>query len=166
MSSCKVEHLGIPLTAGLKVKSVHFFQNSLKAITPRFESFDTKDGHDPFAVVDWAQSTNQLTNCSPQVSSLELVQEIHQLLMDREDCCHRTCFSLQLDSVTMDNFAELKSIEGLQDGSVIKVVEGVVNVCGWVFIEKFFFRSVENVTERWEHHWAKSMEGLQGGPCF
>jgi len=52
---------------------------------------------------------------------MELVQEIHQLLMDREDTCHRTCFSLQLDSVTLDNFAELKNIEGLKEGSVIKV---------------------------------------------
>ena len=60
---------------------------------------------------------------SIQVSSMELVQEIHQLLMDREDTCHRTCFSLQLDGVTLDNFAELKNIEGLKDGSVIKVVE-------------------------------------------
>ncbi|XP_059480383.1 clustered mitochondria protein homolog isoform X2 [Neocloeon triangulifer] len=58
-----------------------------------------------------------------QVSSMELVQEIHQLLMDREDTCHRTCFSLQLDNVTLDNFAELKNIEGLKEGSVIKVVE-------------------------------------------
>lgn len=58
-----------------------------------------------------------------QVSSMELVQEIHQLLMDREDTCHRTCFSLQLDGVTLDNFAELKNIEGLKEGSVVKVVE-------------------------------------------
>ncbi|XP_076627547.1 clustered mitochondria protein homolog [Colletes latitarsis] len=58
-----------------------------------------------------------------QVSSMELVQEIHQLLMDREDTCHRTCFSLQLDGNTLDNFAELKNIEGLKDGSMIKVVE-------------------------------------------
>ncbi|XP_065214882.1 clustered mitochondria protein homolog isoform X2 [Planococcus citri] len=58
-----------------------------------------------------------------QVSSMELVQEIHQLLMNREDTCHRTCFSLQLDGNTLDNFAELKSIEGLKEGSVIKVVE-------------------------------------------
>jgi hypothetical protein len=29
---------------------------------------------------------------------MELVQEIHQLLMDREDTCHRTCFSLQVFS--------------------------------------------------------------------
>lgn len=58
-----------------------------------------------------------------QVSSMELVQEIHQLLMDREDTCHRTCFSLQLDGVTLDNFAELKNIEGLKEGSIVKVVE-------------------------------------------
>lgn len=58
-----------------------------------------------------------------QVSSMELVQEIHQLLMDREDTCHRTCFSLQLDGNSLDNFAELKNIEGLKEGSVIKVVE-------------------------------------------
>ncbi|XP_058055311.1 clustered mitochondria protein homolog [Anopheles bellator] len=54
---------------------------------------------------------------------MELVQEIHQLLMDREDTCHRTCFSLQLAGATLDNFAELKNIEGLKEGSVIKVVE-------------------------------------------
>ena len=32
-----------------------------------------------------------------QVSSMELVQEIHQVLMDREDTCHRTCFSLYVE---------------------------------------------------------------------
>uniref|UniRef100_A0A146KTF4 Clustered mitochondria protein homolog n=1 Tax=Lygus hesperus TaxID=30085 RepID=A0A146KTF4_LYGHE len=58
-----------------------------------------------------------------QVSSMELVQEIHQLLIDREETCHRTCFSLQLDNNALDNFAELKNIEGLKEGSVIKVVE-------------------------------------------
>lgn len=70
--------------------------------------------------------TIQCPNLDPfeiQVSSTELVQEIHHLLMDREDTCHRTCFSLQLDGVTLDNFAELKNIEGLKEGSIIKVVE-------------------------------------------
>ncbi|KAK3589135.1 hypothetical protein CHS0354_017102 [Potamilus streckersoni] len=57
------------------------------------------------------------------VSSMEMVQEIHQVLMDREETCHRTCFSLQLDGNTLDNFAELKNIEGLKEGSEIKVVE-------------------------------------------
>ncbi|XP_072318842.1 clustered mitochondria protein homolog isoform X1 [Eucyclogobius newberryi] len=58
-----------------------------------------------------------------QVSPQEMVQEIHQVLMDREDTCHRTCFSLQLEGNVLDNFAELKSIEGLQEGSALKVVE-------------------------------------------
>ena len=56
---------------------------------------------------------------------MELVQEIYQVLIDREDTCHRTCFSLQLDGTTLDNFAELKTIEGLKEGSVINVVEGM-----------------------------------------
>uniref|UniRef100_A0A646QCK0 Clustered mitochondria protein homolog n=1 Tax=Hemiscolopendra marginata TaxID=943146 RepID=A0A646QCK0_9MYRI len=63
-----------------------------------------------------------------QVSAMELVQEIHQLLMDREDTCHRTCFSLQLDGNTLDNYSELKNIEGLKEGSSIKVVEEPYNV--------------------------------------
>ncbi|KAG7221047.1 hypothetical protein INR49_017715 [Caranx melampygus] len=62
-----------------------------------------------------------------QVSPQEMVQEIHQVLMDREDTCHRTCFSLQLDGNVLDNFAELKSIEGLQEGSLLKVVEDAYN---------------------------------------
>lgn len=59
-----------------------------------------------------------------QVTSMELVQEINQMLMDKEETCHRTCFSLQLDGVTLDNFTELKSIEGLKEGSVVKLIEG------------------------------------------
>lgn len=54
---------------------------------------------------------------------MEMVQEIHHLLMDREDTCHRTCFSLQLDGNTLDNFAELKNVEGLKEGSVLEVVK-------------------------------------------
>jgi len=52
---------------------------------------------------------------------MELVQEIHQLLMDREDTCHRTCFSLQLEGNPLDHYAELKNVTGLKEGSVIKV---------------------------------------------
>ena len=55
---------------------------------------------------------------------MELVQEIQQVLYDKEETCHRTCFTLQMDNQVLDNFAELKTIEGLADGSVVKVVEG------------------------------------------
>ena len=55
----------------------------------------------------------QVTGLEPfdlQVTSMELVQEIHQMLMDKEETCHRTCFSLQLDGVALDNFSELFNI--------------------------------------------------------
>ncbi|KAG9487024.1 hypothetical protein GDO78_007085 [Eleutherodactylus coqui] len=62
---------------------------------------------------------------TPQkVSPKELLQEIIQVLMEHEDSCHRTCFSLQFDGMVLDNFSELKSVEGLREGSVLKVVEG------------------------------------------
>merc|ERR1719259_859011 len=63
-----------------------------------------------------------------QVSSLELVQEIHQLLMDREDTSHRTCFSLYLNGVKLDNFAELKSIPELKEGCVLHIKENPYTV--------------------------------------
>ena len=64
---------------------------------------------------------------------MELVQEIYQILIDKEETCHRTCFSLQLDGTTLDNFAELKNVEGLKEGSVLKVVEGLQSAlsCAW-----------------------------------
>ncbi|OCT98193.1 clustered mitochondria protein homolog [Xenopus laevis] len=58
-----------------------------------------------------------------QVSSKELVQEIIQVLMEHEDSCHRTCFSLQFEGNVLDNFSELKAVEGLKEGSILKVVE-------------------------------------------
>lgn len=63
-----------------------------------------------------------------QVNSGEMVQELHQVLLEREPTCHRTCFSLQLNGVALDHFTELKNIPGLRDGSVLKVVEGIIIV--------------------------------------
>ncbi|XP_040007417.1 clustered mitochondria protein homolog isoform X2 [Xiphias gladius] len=58
-----------------------------------------------------------------QVSGQMLVAELHQVLMDHEITCHRTCFSLQLGGTTLDNLTELRSIQGIQDGALIKLVE-------------------------------------------
>lgn len=63
-----------------------------------------------------------------QVTSMELVQEIHQMVMDKEETCHRTCFSLQLDGIVLDKFSELKMYEGCKDGAVVKLVEEPYNV--------------------------------------
>ncbi|KAL2094588.1 hypothetical protein ACEWY4_009307 [Coilia grayii] len=58
-----------------------------------------------------------------QVSPLAMVQELKQLLMDYEETCHRTCFSLQLDGSALDSFTQMKSVSGLQDGCVLKTVD-------------------------------------------
>uniref|UniRef100_A0A3P8TI59 Clustered mitochondria homolog n=1 Tax=Amphiprion percula TaxID=161767 RepID=A0A3P8TI59_AMPPE len=58
-----------------------------------------------------------------QVSGQMLVAELYQVLMDHEVTCHRTCFSLQLGGMALDGLTELRSIQGIQDGALIKVVE-------------------------------------------
>ncbi|KAI3373788.1 hypothetical protein L3Q82_022368 [Scortum barcoo] len=63
-----------------------------------------------------------------QVSGQLLVAELHQVLMEHELTCHRTCFSLQLGGTTLDSLAELRSIQGIQDGALIKVVEDAYTV--------------------------------------
>jgi protein TIF31 len=63
-----------------------------------------------------------------QVTSMELVQEIHQMLMDKEETCHRTCFSLQLNNQVLDNFSELKNFEECKEGVVIRLVEEAYTV--------------------------------------
>uniref|UniRef100_A0A673BTG2 Clustered mitochondria (cluA/CLU1) homolog b n=1 Tax=Sphaeramia orbicularis TaxID=375764 RepID=A0A673BTG2_9TELE len=63
-----------------------------------------------------------------QVSGQMLVAELHQVLMDHEITCHRTCFSLQLGGSVLDSLTELRCVQGLQDGAVIKVVEGSYSI--------------------------------------
>ncbi|XP_028396427.1 clustered mitochondria protein homolog [Dendronephthya gigantea] len=58
-----------------------------------------------------------------QISSHETVQDIRQVVLDRQESCFRTCVSLYFDGKRLDDFAELHTIEGLKDESVIKVVE-------------------------------------------
>ncbi|XP_070773586.1 clustered mitochondria protein homolog [Enoplosus armatus] len=63
-----------------------------------------------------------------QVAGQLLVAELHQVLMEHEITCHRTCFSLQLGGTALDNLTELSSIQGIQDGALIKVVEDSYSV--------------------------------------
>ena len=59
------------------------------------------------------------------------------MLMDKEDTCHRTCFSLQLDGETMDKSSELKTIESLKEGSIVKLVERKFSVLNYLFWKQF-----------------------------
>ncbi|CAL8265646.1 unnamed protein product [Merluccius merluccius] len=58
-----------------------------------------------------------------QVSGQMLVAELHQVLMDHEMTCQRTCFSLQLGTAALDALTELHLVPGIQEGAIIKVVE-------------------------------------------
>ena len=52
--------------------------------------------------------------------------------MERPECCYRTCLSVQLNGRKLDDFSELESIEELQEGAVVELVEGAcvgVHVC-------------------------------------
>ena len=52
------------------------------------------------------------------------MQDLRQVVLDRPESCYRTSFSLQVDGVRLDDFAELHMIDCLKDGASIKVVEG------------------------------------------
>lgn len=67
-----------------------------------------------------------------------LVVELHQVLMDHEITCHRTCFSLQVGGAALDGLTELRSIQGIQDGELIKVVEGNCLVLHFLLLLLFF----------------------------
>lgn len=62
------------------------------------------------------------------MSSHETVQDIRQVVLDRQESCFRTCISLHLDGKRLDDFAELHSVEGLKDDSVIKILEGTLSI--------------------------------------
>ena len=66
--------------------------------------------------------------CFLQFCLQDNVQDLRQVVLDRPESCYRTCFSLQIEGVRLDDFAELHMVEGLKDGVTIKVVEGIV-VC-------------------------------------
>lgn len=70
-----------------------------------------------------------LSLLNSQVSGQMMVAELQQVLMDHERTCHHTCFSLQVGGAALDSFSELRSIEGIRNGGLIKVVEGKSLLC-------------------------------------
>lgn len=84
-------------------------------------------------------------SCKIQVAASEIVQEIYRALIEREESCHRTCFSLQFNGQTLDLFADLKSIEGLGENAEIRVVEGRdLAYCLRFDLERYTTREVRN----------------------
>uniref|UniRef100_A0A158Q8H9 Clustered mitochondria protein homolog n=1 Tax=Elaeophora elaphi TaxID=1147741 RepID=A0A158Q8H9_9BILA len=86
-----------------------------EAVSPAVEKTDNSD--EALCPSDECDATFRIRIIAPgaepfdlQVSSSEMVQELHQVLLEREATCHRTCFSLQLNGVSLDHFTELKNV--------------------------------------------------------
>ncbi|GAA51046.1 protein TIF31 [Clonorchis sinensis] len=127
-------------------------QNSGSSLSNAAVTTDVRDGvsdkQDPETIEDVPFTIKIIPSHSEpfelQVSSFELVQEIHRVLMDREETCNCTCFSLVLNGQTLDMFAELKSVEGLNDGAEIRVVEGNQPLVLTCCLERYSVREAKN----------------------
>lgn len=62
--------------------------------------------------------------CSLQLSSNDTVQDVKQIVYDRQESSYRTSLSAQFEGKKLEDYLDLNSIEGLQNDSVIKFVEG------------------------------------------
>ena len=69
-----------------------------------------------------------------QFSVQDSVQDLRQVVLDRPESCYRTSFSLQVNGVRLDDFAELHMIDCLKDGVSIKVVEGIKILLEVIFL--------------------------------
>eukprot|EP00111_Clytia_hemisphaerica_P006162 TCONS_00017832-protein len=89
---------------------------------PTTESTDKPEV--PMKLLDLKVSINGLSETLPvQLSNHDTVQDIRQIILEKPECCYRTCFSLYLEGTRLDDFMELHDIPGLSDNSVIKVVD-------------------------------------------
>lgn len=59
-----------------------------------------------------------------QLSSRDTVHEVLQFTMERPESCYRTALSVHHKGKRLDDFFEIGSIEGLEDGDTIEVLEG------------------------------------------
>jgi len=63
------------------------------------------------------------TETTLQISLADNVQDIKQFLFESKDLCHITSYALLFNGTPINNFAELKDIEGLEEGSVLIMEE-------------------------------------------
>lgn len=61
---------------------------------------------------------------SLQLSSNDTVQDVKQIVYDRQETSYRTSLSAQFEGKKLEDYLDLSSVEGLQNNSVIKFIEG------------------------------------------
>ena len=54
----------------------------------------------------------------------DTVNELLQYAFERPETCYRTCLSIRMNGKRLDNFAELGSIKGLKNKSILELAEG------------------------------------------
>nr|CAD2151370.1 unnamed protein product [Meloidogyne enterolobii] len=67
-------------------------------------------------------------NIEVQISDGDIVQELYQMLLEKDSTCHRTCFRLYYEGNPLDQFTEIKNIPNIQDQVVFTVVEEPYNI--------------------------------------
>lgn len=58
------------------------------------------------------------------MSSRDSVHDLLQYALEEPDCCYRTCLSVHYRGKRLDDFTELRTVEGLGAGATLEVVEG------------------------------------------
>ena len=52
------------------------------------------------------------------------MHDLLQFALERPECCYRTALSVHYKGKRLDDFYEIGSIEGLESGDTVEVVEG------------------------------------------
>ena len=60
------------------------------------------------------------------MTGTELVHELRQFTVERNESCYRTCMGLYHNGANLEEFVEVGSVEGIKNGSVIKFEEGEI----------------------------------------
>jgi protein TIF31 len=63
-----------------------------------------------------------------QICDTDIVQELYQMLLERDTTCHRTCFRLYYKGNPLDQFTEIRNIPNIEDQSVFSVIEEPYNI--------------------------------------
>lgn len=59
-----------------------------------------------------------------QLTSHDTVHDLLQFALERPECCYRTALSVHHKGKRLDDFFEIGSIEGFEEGDTVDVVEG------------------------------------------
>jgi len=85
---------------------------------------ECNDKEVPMKFLDIKISINGVSDLiDVQLTNHDTVQDIRQVILERPECCFRTCFSLHLNGTRLDDFMELHDVPNLNENSILKVID-------------------------------------------